>query len=79
MPHHHLANGVSPAANGGVKEPPAAAAPAESLSLRQVCLELQAKVDAFLAQEVESSLLKGVQSHAREAISVINEALERYR
>lgn len=78
MPHHHLANGVSPAANGGVKEPPAAA-PAESLSLRQVCLELQAKVDAFLAQEVESNLLKGVQSHAREAISVINEALERYR
>lgn len=78
MPHHHLANGVSPAANGGVKEPPAAA-PAGSLSLRQVCLELQAKVDAFLAQEVESSLLKGVQSHAREAISVINEALERYR
>lgn len=78
MPHHHLANGVSPAANGGVKELPAAA-PTESLSLRQVCLELQAKVDAFLAQEVESSLLKGVQSHAREAISVINEALERYR
>lgn len=78
MPHYHLANGVSPAANGGVKEPPAAAAPA-SLSLRQVCLELQAKVDAFLALEVESGLLKGVQSHAREAISVIDEALERYR
>ncbi|KAI7788523.1 fad synthetase [Diaporthe eres] len=75
MPHHHLVNGVSPTANGGVKEPPAAAA---SLSLRQVCLELQAKVDAFLAQEVESGLLKGVQSHAREAISVIDEALERY-
>lgn len=78
MPHHHLANGVSPTANGGVKEPPAAAAP-ESLSLRQVCLELQAKVDAFLAQEAETAILKGVQSHAREAISVINEALERYR
>lgn len=71
MPHHHLANGVSPTANGGVKEPP-------SLSLRQVCLELQAKVDAFLAHEAETSLLRGVQSHAREAISVIDEALDRY-
>ena len=75
MPHHHLANGVSPTANGGVKELPAAA----SLPLRQVCLELQAKVDAFLAQEVDTGLLKGVQSHVREAISVIDDALERYR
>ena len=80
MPHHHLTNGVSPTANGGVKEPPAAPAPAPaSLSLRQVCLQLQAKVDAFLAQEVETGLLKGVQSHVREATSVINDALERYR
>ncbi|KAH8765459.1 phosphoadenosine phosphosulfate reductase [Diaporthe sp. PMI_573] len=77
MPHHHLANGVSPTANGGVKEPPAAG-PGTSLSLRQVCLQLQAKLDAFLAQEADTSLLKGVQSHVREAISVIDEALERY-
>lgn len=78
MPHHHLANGVAPAANGGVKEPPAAAA-AASPSLRQVCLELQAKVDAFLAEKVDTDLLKGVQSRVREAISVIDDALERYR
>jgi len=78
MPHHHLANGVSPTANGGVKEPPAVG-PGTSLSLRQVCLQLQAKLDAFLAQEADTSLLKGVQSHVREAISVIDEALERYR
>lgn len=78
MPHHHLANGVSPTANGGVKEPPAAG-PAASLSLRHVCRQLQAKVDAFLAQEADTSLLKGVQSHVREAISAIDEALERYR
>ncbi|KAL1856523.1 3'-phosphoadenosine 5'-phosphosulfate sulfotransferase [Diaporthe australafricana] len=75
MTRHHLANGVTPAANGGVKEPPAAAA---SLSLRQVCLELQAKVDAFLAETAGTDLLKGVQSRVREAISVIDDALERY-
>ncbi|KAK2614086.1 hypothetical protein N8I77_000944 [Diaporthe amygdali] len=85
MPHHHLANGVAPTANGGVKEPPAApasasepASTAPSLSLRQVCLELQAKVNAFLAQNVETGLLKGVQSRVREAQSVIDDALERY-
>ncbi|POS73934.1 phosphoadenosine phosphosulfate reductase [Diaporthe helianthi] len=78
MPHHHLANGVSPTANGsGVQEPPAAG-PAPSLSLRHVCLQLQAKVDAFLAQEADTSLLKGVQAHVREAMSVVDEALERY-
>lgn len=78
MPHHHLANGVSPTANGRVKEAPPAG-PAASPSLRHVCLELQAKVDAFLAHEAGTSLLRGVQSHAREAMSVIDEALERYR
>jgi hypothetical protein len=80
MPHHHhlVHRPVSPSANGGgVKEPPAP--PAASPSLRQVCRQLQAKVDAFLAHDADTGLLRGVQFHVREAISVIDEALERYR
>lgn len=57
----------------------AAAAAAATPSLRQVCLELQDKVEAFLAEDVDSKLLKGVQAQVKEAVGVIDEALDRYR
>ncbi|PSR76621.1 hypothetical protein BD289DRAFT_446446 [Coniella lustricola] len=62
------------AANGGGSGD--AAGP--STSLRQVCLELRAKVDAFLAQDVETKRLKGVQAQVKEAMGVIDEALDKY-
>lgn len=87
---HHLSNG-SPAANGGVKADEAAAsttttttttAPAATAtvpSLRQVCLDLQDKVEAFLAEDVDTKILKNVQAQVKEAVGVIDDALERYR
>lgn len=92
--HHQLSNG-SPAANGGVKADEAAAgtpttttttttaatttAAATVPSLRQVCLDLQDKVEAFLAEDVDTKILKSVQAQVKEAVGVIDEALERYR
>lgn len=64
------------AVNGGVttdeSSPP-------SLSLRHVCLELQNKLDAFLAENVDTKLLKAVQAQVKEAVGVIDEALDKYR
>lgn len=87
--HHQLSNG-SPAANGGVKADEAAASTSSSTaatttaaatvpSLRQVCLDLQDKVEAFLAEDVDTKILKSVQAQVKEAVGVIDEALERYR
>lgn len=85
--HHQLSNG-SPAANGGVKADEAAAstttatataAAATVPSLRQVCLDLQDKLEAFLAEDVDTKILKSVQAQVKEAVGVIDEALERYR
>lgn len=69
-----LSNGS--ATNGGVKPDEAATG---TPSLRQVCLELQDKVEAFLAQDVDTKILKGVQAQVKEAVGVIDEALEKYR
>lgn len=80
----HLPNGSAAAANGGVTNGTASAADAGASdaaapSLRQVCLELQDKVEAFLAEDVDTKLLKGVQAQVKEAVGVIDDALERYR
>lgn len=71
-------NGKVGNVNGGVdsKTPPSSAS--SQHTLRQVCLELQDKVEAFLAEDVETKLLKGVQAQVKEAVGVIDEALERY-
>lgn len=50
-----------------------------SPSLRHVCLELQNKLDAFLAENVDTKLLKAVQAQVKEAVGVIDEALDKYR
>ncbi|ROW16762.1 hypothetical protein VPNG_01601 [Cytospora leucostoma] len=75
---NHGADGTAPSGpNGGVS--PNAIGSSPTTTLRQVCLELQAKVDAFLAEDVDTKLLRGLQAQVREAIGVVNEALERYR
>lgn len=67
--------------HGGVQADTASAtaAPAGVPSLRQVCLELQAKVEAFLAEEVDSKLLKSVQAQVKEAVAVIDVAFDKYK
>ncbi|KAI2626226.1 adenine nucleotide alpha hydrolases-like protein [Xylaria nigripes] len=50
-----------------------------SRSLYEVSLEIKDKVDSFLAEEAESSLLHHVQSQVREAIRVVDEAFRRYQ
>lgn len=80
-----LPNGAAAAVNGGVSNGTAAtttnagASAAAPPTLRQVCLELQDKVEAFLAEDVETKLLKGLQAQVKEAVGVIDEALDKYR
>ncbi|CAG7555928.1 unnamed protein product [Fusarium equiseti] len=47
-------------------------------SLRDKCLELRDKVEAFIAEEPETQLLRDVQSQVRKSIEVVDEALQRY-
>ncbi|KUI63776.1 putative FAD synthase [Cytospora mali] len=74
MLHNHAeANGTAPS------DPSRGAAAIDtSPTLRQVCLELQAKVDAFLAEDADTKLLRGLQAQVKEAVGVIDEALDRY-
>lgn len=44
-----------------------------------ICTALSAKVNAFLAAEAPTPLLKAVQEQTRVALGVISAALERYR
>jgi hypothetical protein len=48
-------------------------------SLQDVCLELRERVDAFLAEEPETPLLRNVQAQLRVSMGVVEEALGRYR
>ncbi|KAF4461282.1 fad synthetase [Fusarium albosuccineum] len=48
-------------------------------SLRDKCLEVKDKVDAFLAEDPDTQLLRDVQSQLRISIDVVEEALEKYR
>lgn len=47
-------------------------------SLRDKCLELRDKVEAFLAEEPETQLLRDVQDQVRKSIEVVDEALRKY-
>ncbi|ROW04512.1 hypothetical protein VMCG_05024 [Cytospora schulzeri] len=71
MIHNHVANGDTAAVE----------TPIDTFStptMRQVCLELQAKVDAFLAEDVDTKLLRGLQAQVKDAVGIIDEALGRY-
>jgi FAD synthetase len=48
-------------------------------SLRDKCLELRDKVEAFIAEEPETQLLRDVQDQVRKSIEVVDEALHKYR
>jgi hypothetical protein len=48
-------------------------------SIRPLCNELAAKVNAFLEEKPQSQLLRNVQEQTRVALGVISTALERYR
>lgn len=69
-----LPNGAG--VNGGDA---ASATSPPSPSLRQVCLGLQHKVDAFVVEKVDTKILKAVQAQVKDAVRVINEALDKYR
>jgi len=48
-------------------------------SLHDVCLELRERVDSFLAEELETLLLRNVQAQLRVSMGVVEEALGSYR
>lgn len=47
-------------------------------TLPEVCGELRRKVTAFLEEETDDKVLRGVQSQIRVSMGVIEEALRRY-
>jgi hypothetical protein len=49
-----------------------------SRTLYDVCLDIRKKVDGFLNKGSEESLLRNVQARVREAMSVIDQAFQRY-
>ncbi|UKZ73197.1 hypothetical protein TrVFT333_000838 [Trichoderma virens FT-333] len=48
-------------------------------SLYEACVAMREKVDAFLAEEPETPLLRRAQEQVRISVRVVEEALERYR
>ena len=48
-------------------------------SIRDVCLSLNERVQAFLEEEPEDELVRKVQAQTRVALGVITTALEKYR
>lgn len=48
-------------------------------SIKPVCAELAARINAFLKKEVDTQLLRDVQAQTRTALGVIEECLQRYR
>ncbi|KAL2671248.1 hypothetical protein Neosp_013827 [[Neocosmospora] mangrovei] len=48
-------------------------------SLRDKCIEIKNKVDAFLVEDPDTQILRDVQAQLRVSIGVVDEALEKYR
>lgn len=48
-------------------------------TIRPLCARLNARIEAFLQEEVEDQALKNVQSQTRVALGVVSAALEKYR
>lgn len=61
-------------ANGRAK----AASPSRPLGLPDICFSLRRRVKAFLDLQTEDELLRRTQSRARESVSLLREALQRY-
>ncbi len=47
-------------------------------SLREISLHLREKVDAFLAEEPDTPVLRSVQEHLRVSMAVVDEALQKH-
>ncbi|PNP53211.1 hypothetical protein THARTR1_06421 [Trichoderma harzianum] len=48
-------------------------------SLYEACVAMREKVDSFLAEELQTPLLRSAQEQVRISVRVVEEALERYR
>ncbi len=49
-----------------------------SAPLRSLCRDVKTKIEAFLAEDIETEILKRVQEQTRLSLRVIQEALQRY-
>jgi FAD synthetase len=72
-----VVNKAKAAQNGHPTEPHCAMS--NRSSFRDVCFELRDKVEAFLAEEQKTTLLRDVQAQVRVSIGVVEEALDKYR
>ncbi|KAF4914766.1 FAD synthase [Colletotrichum fructicola] len=68
---------AAPAANGYPAKPHLSESPPRSF--HDVCVELRDKVDAFLAEDPKTDVLRNVQEQLRVSMGVVNEALATYR
>lgn len=69
---------AQPPVNGHAPLKASGGGDAPGKSLEEVSLEIRDKVEAFLATEAPTELLKKVQSQVRDAMGVIEDALGRY-
>ena len=53
--------------------------PDAATSLRALCAQIHARIEAFLQEDVETEKLRRVQAQTRISLGVISEALQRYR
>ncbi|KAJ0326593.1 hypothetical protein COL5a_006780 [Colletotrichum fioriniae] len=77
---HTMSNGngehAAAAANGYPAKPHSSESPR---SFQEVCHDLKDKVDAFLANDQKTDVLRNVQKQLRASMGVVDEALARYR
>jgi FAD synthetase len=62
----------------GVPKATSAATADAPCTLPETCDELRRRVMAFLEEEADSEMLRGVQSQVKVSMAVIDEALRRY-
>ncbi|OLN86644.1 putative FAD synthase [Colletotrichum chlorophyti] len=73
-----MAYGVTTAANGYPAKPHLSDSEPSPRSFQHVCAELRDKLDAFLAEDQKTQLLRNVQAQLRVSMRVVDEALARY-
>lgn len=79
MIHDPVCRHDDPRINGVAKADASTPAPASlRRTLPDICLELRSKIDAFLCEQIDDDVLRGVQSQVRVSMDVIGEALRRY-
>ena len=73
---HAVINATAPTPATSAR-PRADTVPADSL--RSLCGDVAARVNAFLTEDLQTEILRAVQRQTREALEVIGDALRRYR